>query len=99
MTGGLLAYFHTDYDWRGLLLMLVFYLFRNDSLLQTIFGVLVMSTYGFTGALLAFLVINAYNGRRGFIQGDMGKHLVYLFYPFHLSLLWSVGVMIVNGTA
>lgn len=68
MTGGLLAYFHMDYDWRGLLLILVFYLFRNDSLLQTIFGGLVMSTYGFTGALFAFLVINAYNGRRGFIK-------------------------------
>lgn len=99
ITGVLLIYFHTDYDWRGLLLILIFYLFKKDPLFQTVFGILVMSFYGFTGALLAFMVINAYNGHRGFIQGDLGKHLVYLFYPCHLLLLWTVGVMIVNRTA
>lgn len=98
MTGGLLTYFQTDYDWRGLLLILVFYLFKNDALLQTIFGVLVMSFYGFTGALLAFVVVNAYNGNRGFIQSDIGKHLVYSFYPCHLLLLWFVRIIIGNGT-
>ena len=99
ITGVLLIYIHTDYDWRGLLLILIFYLFKKDPLFQTVFGILVMSFYGFTGALLAFMVINAYNGHRGFIQGDLGKHLVYLFYPCHLLLLWTVGVMIVNRTA
>ena len=89
--GVLLIYIHTDYDWRGLLLILIFYLFKKDPLFQTVFGILVMSFYGFTGALLAFMVINAYNGHRGFIQGDLGKHLVYLFYPCHLLLLWTVG--------
>ena len=97
--GVLLIYIHTDYDWRGLLLILIFYLFKKDPLFQTVFGILVMSFYGFTGALLAFMVINAYNGHRGFIQGDLGKHLVYLFYPCHLLLLWTVGVMILNRTA
>ena len=99
ITGVLLIYIHTDYDWRGLLLILIFYLFKKDPLFQTVFGILVMSFYGFTGALLAFMVINAYNGHRGFIQGDLGKHLVYLFYPCHLLLLWTVGVMILNRTA
>ena len=99
ITGVLLIYIHTDYDWKGLLLILIFYLFKKDPLFQTVFGILVMSFYGFTGALLAFMVINAYNGHRGFIQGDLGKHLVYLFYPCHLLLLWTVGVMILNRTA
>lgn len=99
ITGVLLIYIHTDYDWRGLLLILIFYLFKKDPLFQTVFGILVMSFYGFTGALLASMVINAYNGHRGFIQGDLGKHLVYLFYPCHLLLLWTVGVMILNRTA
>jgi hypothetical protein len=96
VTGVLLIYFHTDYDCRGLLLILVFYLFKKDPLLQTIFGIIVMSFYGFTGTLLAFLVINAYNGRRGFIKGEMGKQLVYLFYPCHLFLLWFVRIIIDN---
>ena len=86
----------TDYDCRGLLLILVFYLFKKDPFLQTIFGIIVMSFYGFTGTLLAFLVINAYNGRRGFIKGEMGKQLVYLFYPCHLFLLWFVRIIIDN---
>lgn len=98
VTGVLLIYFHTDYDCRGLLLILVFYLFKKDPFLQTIFGILVMSFYGIRGALLAFLVINAYNGHRGFIQGDMGKYLVYLFYPFHLFILWIAKNIIINGT-
>ena len=98
-SGGILLYFHTDYDWRGLLLIMIFYLFKKDSLLQTIFGIIVMSFYGFIGALLAFLVVNAYNGRRGFIQGDLGKYLIYLFYPCHLLLLWIVRVLIVNSAA
>ena len=98
VTGVLLIYFHTDYDCRGLLLILVFYLFKKDPFLQTIFGILVMSFYGIRGALLAFLVINAYNGHRGFIQGDMGKYLVYLFYPCHLFILWIAKNIIINGT-
>jgi len=98
VTGVLLIYFHTDYDYRGLLLILVFYLFKKDPFLQTIFGILVMSFYGIRGALIAFLIINAYNGHRGFIQGDMGKYLVYLFYPCHLFILWIAKIIIVNGT-
>lgn len=94
VSGVLLIYFHTDYDCRGLLLIIVFYLFKKDPFLQTIFGILVMSFYGIRGALLAFLVINAYNGHRGFIQGDIGKYLVYLFYPCHLSFLWFVRIII-----
>ncbi len=88
--GGLLAYFHTDYDWRGLLLILIFYLFKKQPLLQTIFGILVMSFYGLTGALLSFLVVNSYNGSRGFINSFMGKYLVYLIYPCHLMVLWVI---------
>ena len=80
------------------LLILVFYLFKKDPFLQTIFGILVMSFYGIRGALIAFLIINAYNGHRGFIQGDMGKYLVYLFYPCHLFILWIAKIIIVNGT-
>ena len=98
VTGVLLIYFHTDYDCRGLLLILVFYLFKKDPFLQTIFGILVMSFYGIRGALIAFLIINAYNGHRGFIQGNMGKYLVYLFYPCHLFILWIAKIIIVNGT-
>ena len=87
-TGILLTYYRTDYEWRGLLLILLFYLFRKQHALQTLSGLLVMSYYGMIGALLAYGVLNTYNGNRGFIHGRHNKYLIYLFYPCHLMFLW-----------
>ena len=89
-TSLLLTYYRTDYEWRGLLLILLFYLFRKQRVLQTLSGLLVMSFYGMPGALLAFGVLNTYNGNRGIIHGNHIKYLIYLFYPCHLTVLWLV---------
>ena len=91
-TSLLLTYYQTDYQWRGLLLILLFYLFRKQRVLQTLSGLLVMSFYGMPGALLAFGVLNIYNGNRGIIQGTHIKYLIYLFYPCHLTVLWIIKV-------
>ena len=66
-----------DYEWRGILMMVVFYLFGNVSnpsfpsgrkaLLFCAFPL--MMHYGIIGALLACLVIACYDGTRGFIHG------------------------------
>ena len=91
-TGILLTYYRTDYEWRGLLLILLFYLFRKQYALLTLSGLLVMSFYGMTGTLLAFGVLNTYNGNRGFIHGPHNKYLIYLFYPCHLMVLWILRI-------
>lgn len=80
--GCLLAWLlHTDYDWRGIILLVVLYLFRPNRLLMTAAGC--VSLLWEAPACLAFLPINLYNGKKGFSM----KYFFYLFYPAHLLIL------------
>ena len=38
-------------------------------------------------ATLAAIPIMMYNSERGFIRGNVGKYLIYIFYPLHLLIL------------
>ena len=92
---GFATWFGVDYEWRGILKMVVFYLFGNVSnpsfpsgrKAQIICSFPLMMHYGIVGALLACLVIACYNGTRGFIHGQVVKYGFYAFYPVHLILL------------
>lgn len=79
----------TDYDGRGVILIILFYLFRgkyikiSGSLLifaQVLFG------YTEVYALLSLIPINFYNGKRGIKL----KYIFYIFYPAHLLLLYFI---------
>ena len=92
----LAAWLGTDYEWRGVLMITVFYLLgmvKNTPvtlrrMLQLLFAFPIMMHYGITGALLACAVIFLYDGTRGFIHGNVAKYGFYAFYPVHLFLLW-----------
>ena len=92
----LAAWSGTDYEWRGVLMITVFYLLgivKNASvtlrrMLQLLFAFPIMMHYGITGALLASAVIFLYDGTRGFIHGNVAKYGFYVFYPAHLFLIW-----------
>ena len=92
----LAAWSGTDYEWRGVLMITVFYLLgmvKNTPvtlrrMLQLLFAFLLMMHYGVIGALLACAVIFLYDGTRGFIHGNVAKYGFYAFYPVHLFLLW-----------
>ncbi len=81
-----------DYEWRGVLMIVVFYLLGDSGkyhspscrMLQLICAFPIMMHYGVVGALLACLVIFWYDGIRGFIQGNIAKCGFYAFYPLHL---------------
>ena len=81
-----------DDEWRGILMMVVFYLFGNVSnpsfpsgiKAQLFCAFPLMMHYGIIGALLACLVIACYDGTRGFIHGKVAKYGFYAFYPMHL---------------
>ena len=81
-----------DYEWRGVLMIVVFYLLGDSGkyhspscrMLQLICAFPIMMHYGVVGALLACLVIFWYDGTRGFIQGNIAKCGFYAFYPLHL---------------
>lgn len=95
---GFATWFGVDYEWRGILMMVVFYLFGNVSnpsfpsgrKAQIICSFPLMMHYGIVGALLACLVIACYNGTRGFIHGQVVKYGFYAFYPVHLILLFYI---------
>lgn len=88
-----------DYEWRGILMILVFNLLRNqnDSLpfpygrmMQLLCAFPLMMHYGSIGALLACMTKFLYDGARGFIKGNVAKYGFYAFYPVHLLLIWCV---------
>ena len=93
-----IAYFASwlgvDYEWRGILMMVVFYLFGNVNpsfpsgrKAQLFCAFPLMMHYGIIGALLACGVIACYDGTRGFIHGKVAKYGFYAFYPVHLYII------------
>lgn len=93
---GILAadFLRVDYGSAGILLILVFYMFRFRPAEQLLGGCIVLyfmyfNVYVIT-AWIAIFLINHYNGERGRKLGLMP----YVFYPAHLSGLALVGVMI-----
>ena len=80
------AYFlHTDYDWRGILLILILYLFHDRRNTQVILaGISLLWEWK---ACFSMIYIRLYNGKRGFLKGKFGKYFFYCYYPLHMVLL------------
>ena len=95
-----------DYDWRGVLMIVLFYLLRHQTIepwsdrndicfpsqavRQIIFTFPVMMYYGIAGAVLFSLVIFLYDGTRGHIKGAVAKYSFYALYPLHF---WIIGII------
>lgn len=77
----------TDYEWRGILLIMICYMMREHRPLLLLFALPLMIYYGIVGAIMATIVLALYDGTRGFIQGSTAKYGFYAFYPVHLFLL------------
>lgn len=91
-------YLGVDYDWRGMLMMAIFFILKSKGVshspfsrvLQLVFSFPLMMHYGIVGAMLACTVLFMYDGSRGFIQGSVAKYGFYAIYPVHLLLIWFV---------
>ena len=84
---------HTDYGIRGVSLILLLYILRNSKAVKTVLAFPLLS--GGIYAFAAFLPINMYNGKRGFIKGSVLKYFFYIFYPLHIVLLLVIrGIVI-----
>ena len=79
-----------DYGPRGYAMVLMLYVLRDFPLEKTALGCCITTSTWRAG--LAFIPINLYNGRRGFIQGPILKYAFYAFYPLHLFVLWRLRV-------
>lgn len=77
-----------DYGIRGVLLMFLLYVLREEPFAKSALAFPLLS--GVWTAFAAFLPINLYNGKRGFIQTPWLKYSFYAFYPAHIILLLFV---------
>ena len=76
----------TDYGAGGVLLIVLFWVFRFEELRRNIVGA-IWEVIGMgvqeAAAMFAFIPIHFYNGKRG--KGN--KYVFYVFYPVHLLIL------------
>lgn len=83
----LVAFFaRADYGYVGFGFILLLYGLRKDELVRAMAGCAALPSHVIGG--MAFIPIAFYNGKRGFIQGRVGKYLFYAFYPVHMLVIW-----------
>lgn len=104
---GLLAnYTHCDYGFYGVAIILIFYIFKNNFVNASIFFILATLIkyiipyikngfyyaylYLFVCTIIPLVFIAAYNGKKG----KNTKYLLYLFYPFHLLLIYGINLIL-----
>ncbi len=87
-------FLRADYGYAGYTFILFLYALRQKRLLQAVIGSCMLGTWlvGF-----AFIPINMYNGRRGFIKGKYAKYLFYIIYPLHLALIYLMRCRFLAG--
>mgnify|MGYP001469151208 FL=1 len=90
----------TDYDWRGILMIAIFYMTQAQAdnlqgrMVQILFTLPVMIHYGILGTLLAYVTILLYDGTRGIVNNNVLKYVFYAFYPVHLIAICFYKVVV-----
>ena len=79
---------HADYYQYGVSFIVLLYVLRHNRILQTVIGGPMFPMHWVAG--LAFIPINLYKGRRGFIQGPVLKYLFYAFYPLQWMVIYAI---------
>lgn len=94
---GLASWLGVDYEWRGILVIVIFYLFNGHGHsfpyskdMQFFCTFALMMHYGIIGAVMAYMIIYLYDGTRGFVQVSIAKYGFYAFYTIHLVFLLTV---------
>lgn len=94
MIGCFTAYFlYTDYDYKGVFLIVAFYVFRKRKVILTLAVLLINQIFGMVIQLFAtasMVLIWWYNGKRG-PQGN--KYFFYFFYPAHILFLYLISLL------
>lgn len=94
---GLSSLLGVDYEWRGIIVIVVYYLFNGyghffpyNKDMQFFCTFVLMIHYGLIGSVMACMVLYLYNGKRGFVQGSIAKYGFYAFYPAHFILFIQI---------
>ncbi|MBO4359857.1 MAG: TraX protein [Eubacteriaceae bacterium] len=78
----------SDYGCRGFAFILLMYLLRDSRLHRAVVGSCILSSTWKAG--LAFIPISLYNGKRGFVKGDLLKYFFYAVYPLHMLVIYYI---------
>lgn len=79
-----------DYGAKGIAIILILYLLREDSAMQTVCGTgILASSYQTLGVAAGFCSLLLYNGKRGFIHNRILKYLFYAIYPVHMMIFFT----------
>ncbi len=89
-------YLHTDYNSMGLLMVLIFYFWRENRMVKSV-GIAIVNIFlmGYIQvyAVLALIPIALHNRE----QGPKMKWFFYGFYPVHLFVLYSISMLLMRG--
>ena len=91
-----LSGFAVDYGLLGIFIPVVVY-FSKNKLEKLCLLFILLCVYVFTSdlinifSLLSIVLLSLYNGKRGFKKL---KYFFYIYYPFHLVVIWLIGVVI-----
>ena len=87
---------NVSYGWAGMLLIVIFYVFRKKPLVAMAVGYILLIVYDRSEmyALPAFLLLLLYNGQRG----SQNKWFFYTFYPAHLAVIAIIKGILWAGT-
>ncbi len=84
-------FFNADYGYIGVAVIVAMYVLRSQCVVRAVMCTCLFSARWRAG--LAFVPIAMYNGKRGFIKGNLGKYICYAFYPLHLLILGLLRVI------
>ena len=104
--GFIAEFFHCDYGFYGIAIILLFYIFKNNISLASIafilattikylipifkYGLYDIYIYILICTIIPIIFISSYNGKKG----KDTKYLLYLFYPIHLLLIYGISLII-----
>ena len=85
---------HTDYSWWGIIVVFIFYAFRDRKLFMAVFEGAAMILYGGTEkyAVASLAPILLYNGKKGRSM----KYFFYAYYPIHIVILCIIKYLIIR---
>lgn len=82
------VFLKSDFGCSGYGFIIMLYALQSNSVIMATIGSCMLSSRWIAG--IAFIPILMYNGKRGFIKGNILKFAFYIFYPAHLLIIYFI---------